>query len=87
MEHEEFKRTYGKTFANWIMNEGRALSKKYKCWPLPEAFGFAVRLNIDGILDRKKTKLLLEDMFQCAAANPAIAVHLDRTRKNAPDGK
>lgn len=78
MTQEEFNKRYGKTVANWILNEGKALSKRYKCWPKPEAFGYAIQLNIAGILDRRKTKLLLEDMFQCAAANPELSVKLDR---------
>jgi len=76
-EHELFK---------WMMNEGKSYGKRYKCWPTPKAFGFAVRLYVDGVLDRKRTKVLLEDMFCQAAANPELSVYLDRQKRIIPGG-
>ncbi len=70
----------------WMLNEGMGYSKKYKCWPTPEAFCFALSMFLEGTITRKQAKVLLEDMFQQASVNPKLAVYLDRQKRNMPGG-
>lgn len=67
MTEEEAKRHYGPKIAKWMLNECMYFYKKYKIWPPAEGMAFALGEFFEGRIDRKQTKILLEDMFQCAA--------------------
>lgn len=56
----------------WMMNDGKRLEKIYKCWPLPEAFSFAIGGYFYGHIDRRQTKILLDYMFKCASMDEKL---------------
>jgi len=77
MTEAEIHVQFGPLVAKWIINEGRYLHKKYKVWPAPEAFSFALSMLFLEKINRNQTKVLLEDMLQCEVAKRIHAPQAD----------